>query len=336
MKLLVITQKADFSDPILGFFHRWMAAFASRTDSLTVAAQYVGQVSLPANVTVHSLGKEHGRPVWRQMFTFWRLIWRERNRYDCVFVHMTPVWVILGWPVWFLLRKRMYLWYEIRRGSWRLSLALLLVRKVFSATAQGLPQQHPKQVVTGHGIDVQAFSPAPSLREAGLIVSVGRITRSKRYDVILRAFVLLPKTSRLVIAGGIITQADEGEWESVQALLMQLGIAGRVEVRWMDPSEMPGFLQRAELMLHACVGGLDKAVLETMSCGCPVISSSEAAQEILPEVCRATPESMGEVAQKILALSPSEIAALSDDLRRRVVEGHSLPRLIERLVKEME
>jgi len=346
MKLLVITQKADFSDPILGFFHRWMTAFASRTKHLTVAAQYAGQVSLPSNATVYSLGKERGRPVWQQIFTFWRLIWRERDNYDCVFVHMTPVWVILGWPMWLLLRKRIYLWYEIRRGSWRLHVAILLVRKVFSATAQGLPRPHRKQVVTGHGIDTEVFhlpltpGPSPSGRgghhETGLVVSIGRITRSKHYDAILRAFAKLPSSCRLVIAGGVITQADEGEWERVQSLLMQLDIAGRVEVRWVDPSEMPGLLRRADFMLHACIGGLDKAVLEAMASGCPVVSSSAAAQELLPQSCRATDETMGNVAQKILSLSPSERATLSEELRKRVVEQHSLARLIERLVKEME
>jgi len=336
LHLLIVTQKADSSDPILGFFHRWLQAFASSTEHLTVLAQYVGAAPLPANTRVFSLGKEKGRPVWRQILAFWCLIWRERNRYDCVLVHMTPVWVILGWPVWFLLRKRVYLWYEIRRGSFRLSLALLLVRKVFSATVLGLPRKYRKQVVTGHGIDVQAFSPDSSLREAGLIVSVGRITRSKRYDVILRAFAGLPKTFRLVIAGGIVTQADEGEWERAQTLMMQLGIIGRVTVHWVDPAEMPGFLRQADLMLHACIGGLDKAVLEAMACGCPVVSSSGAAKEVLPANCRATDETMGTVAQKILSLSPPERAVLSEELRKRVVENHSLAKLIERLVREME
>lgn len=344
LHLLIVTQKADSSDPILGFFHRWLQAFASSTERLTVLAQYLGAAPLPANAKVHSLGKEKGRPVWRQILAFWCLIWRERNTYDCVLVHMTPVWVILGWPVWFLLRKRVYLWYEIRRGSWRLSLALLLVRKVFSATAQGLPRKHSKQVVTGHGIDTNFFLPlTPSLspegrgghREAGLIVSVGRITRSKRYDVILRAFEKLPQTCRLIIAGGVVTQADEGEWERVQTLMMQLGIIGRVTVHWVDPSEMPVFFQRAELMLHACIGGLDKALLEAMASGCPVVSSSSAAQEILPANCRATDETIGSVAQKIVSLSQFERAALSEEVRKRVVENHSLAKLIERLVKEM-
>ncbi|MFH1443846.1 MAG: glycosyltransferase family 4 protein [Candidatus Peregrinibacteria bacterium] len=335
MKLLIVTQKADSSDPILGFFHQWITAFASRIEHLTIIAQYAGKVSLPENVTVKSLGKEHGAPIWRQILRFWWIAWRERFQYDRVLVHMTPVWVILGWPMWFLLRKRVFLWYEIRRGSWRLNLALLFVRKVFSATVQGLPRPHRKQIVTGHGIDVDIFSPDPACHETGLIVAVGRITRSKRYDVLLRAFVLLPQHCRLQIAGGMVTQADEEEWDALQSLMQKLNISGRVAVQWVEPAQMPDLLRRAELMLHACVGGLDKAVLEAMACGCPVVSSSVAAQDVLPQLCRATPESIGEVAQKILSLSSTERIALSEESRRRVLEGHSLPKLIERLVKEM-
>lgn len=335
MNLLIITQKADRTDPILGFFHRWLELFAGRVEQLTVIAQQEGEHALPANVQMYSLGKENGRSKLRQILRFWHLLWLLRGQYDCVLVHMTPAWVILGRPLWLLLRKRVHLWYEIRRGSWRLSLALLLVRKVFSATAEGLPRPHLKQVVTGHGVDTEIFCSGVARSEQDLIVAVGRITRSKSYDLILRAFASLPLSCRLQIAGGMVTRADEAEWEALQSLMAELDVTDRVSVGWIRPAEMSSLYRRASLMLHACVGGLDKAVLEAMASGCPVISSSEAAREILPENCRAAGGTLGPAAQRILALSSEERSALAEDLRQRILVGHSLPMLVERLVEEM-
>ncbi|MFH0770272.1 MAG: glycosyltransferase [Candidatus Peregrinibacteria bacterium] len=336
MRLLIITQKADQSDPILGFFHRWIEEFAAKCDSVTVIAQKTGEFHFESNVKVFSLGKEDGRSKIRQVLRFWMLMWNNRNSYDCVLVHMTPIWVILGWPIWFVIRKPLFLWYEIRRGSLKLSLALLLVEKVFSATVHGLPSSSKKQVVTGHGIDLQTFIPDPSKRERGLVIAVGRITRSKHFDVILKVFAQLPPTTRLLIAGGIITNADSKESSSLERLMRALGITDRVTIDWVPPSRIAAILQRADLMLHACEGGLDKTVLEAMACGCPVVSSSPAAQEVLSESCQATGESMGERAGAILAMSDAERSVLSLDLRRRVEASHDLRALIRNMAGIME
>ncbi|MDD5074974.1 MAG: hypothetical protein PHO54_03790 [Candidatus Peribacteraceae bacterium] len=109
MKLLIVTQKADRTDPILGFFHRWLEEFSPRVETLTVIAQSAGDFALPSNTRVLSLGKEKGRSRVAQILTFWKLIWSGRDSYDRVLVHMTPVWVVLGAPVWAVLRKRVFL-----------------------------------------------------------------------------------------------------------------------------------------------------------------------------------------------------------------------------------
>ena len=58
MKLLIVTQAIDSEHPILGFFHRWVEEFAKHCEHVHVICLQAGKHSLPANVTVHSLGKE--------------------------------------------------------------------------------------------------------------------------------------------------------------------------------------------------------------------------------------------------------------------------------------
>ncbi|MEI8230722.1 MAG: glycosyltransferase [Candidatus Peregrinibacteria bacterium] len=336
MKFLIITQKADRTDPILGFFHRWIEEFTAQTEQVIVIAQQTGVFNFPKNVTVLSLGKEAGKSKLGQILRFWILIWKHRKSYDRVLVHMTPIWVVLGWKIWFLLRKPVYLWYEIRRGSLKLSFALFVVRKVFSASKEGLPQPSRKQVVTGHGIDTDFFSPSEKTRDPHRIIAIGRITRSKRYDVILRTFAALPSHFKLEIAGGTITASDITELQNLQTLIQELHITNRVSIRWVSPAQMPEFLQSASLLLHACIGGLDKVLLEAMACGVPVVSCSEAAKEELPELCAATPETMIAKAQSLLMMSEEKREKLGKELRQNVIEKHGLVRLIGRMVEEME
>lgn len=336
MKLLIITQKVDKADPILGFFCRWINEFALHCESVTVIGQQVGFSKLAKNVQVMRLEKEQGRGNVSQVFVFWKLIWNARKDYDRVFVHMTPIWIIIGAPVWILLRKPMYLWYEIKRGSWKLSVALLFVKKVFAASAHGLPKLAKKQVITGHGIDTDQFKPDSSKRELGHIVAVGRITAIKHYEVIVKKFAELPEHCRLTIAGGTITDADKVVERDLKELIHRLNIADRTEMGWVSPDTMPLLLQRADVFMHASQGGLDKVVLQAMACGCPVVSVSEAASSVLPKECTATPELLLQHTKNILTLSDEDRQRLCDALRSIIKRDHSLDQCVNHLVAAMK
>ena len=335
MKLLIVTQRVDRTDPILGFFHGWIAAFASRLTALTVIGQQTGVHDLPHNVRLHTLGKESGVTRIMQIMQFWRIIISQRREYDAVFVHMTPIWVLLGWPVWALLGKPVYLWYEARGGGWVLPIALLLSRKVFGATDYGLPRRSRRRVIVGHGIDTERFRPALTPQTAGLLVAVGRVTPVKHYDLLIQTLAALSQHCRLQIAGGTFTERDEREMQKLASLQRDLGVAARVSMGWKSPDEVRDLLQQADCMMHACSGGLDKCVLEAMACGVPVISTSEAARRVLPMTCCARPEEFADRVRWVLGLSVEERRDLALDLRQRVVNGHSLGHLIDRLVVEM-
>ena len=337
MKLLIITQKVDKNDPILGFFHRWIQEFASQIEQVTVIGQFVGEYDLPSNVIVKSLGKEKGKSRMGQILQFWKYQKELRSEYDVVLVHMTPIWVVLGQRLWKKFNKPVYLWYEARGGGWALPKALAHVRKVFGATAYGLPLQSAQHVIMGHGIDTEMFSLPETPRDPTLVVAIGRITRVKRYDIILKTIAALPEKYRLEVRGVTITPSDADALQKLMDLRHSLHLEGRVaEVAAATHVQIPALLKKASLFLHAAEGGLDKAILEAMSCGCPVVTSSRAARGVLPEECVATEDTMAAKANAVLALSSEKREELGKRLRQIVLENHSLSRLVERMITEMQ
>jgi glycosyltransferase involved in cell wall biosynthesis len=337
MKLLIITQSVDRKSfvPLL-FFVEWLREFGKQCERVTVIAQRVGEYDLPENVHIKSLKKEEGLPVWRQILRAWGFMCSERKNYDAVLVHMTPIWVVLGAPVWLILGKRMYLWYEARGTKWHTHLAVLIVRKIFSASEGGLPIKTKKNVITGHGIDVDFFSFGNGERDSHLLMTLGRHTKAKRLDHILHAFAKLPTEYRLLNIGAMITEKDTKTVEDLKKLAGELGVSDRVDFRTVSDEELRDLLQRANVLLHASERtSLDKAVLQAMACGCLVVTSSPVVKPCVPAICRADSGTMQEVTEKLLAASSEEQGGMRSELRKNVVQNHSLPSLIERLVGEM-
>jgi len=335
MRLLIVTQKVDRSDPILGFFHRWIEEFAWQCERVTVIGQYVAEHDLPANVSVLSLGKEKGASRFAQVRTFFRLIREHRDCATHVLVHMTPIWVVLGCVPWFLMHRRVYLWYEARGTRWPLRIALRCVRKVFSASGSGMPFGTKKSVIVGHGIDTERFRPGDSAFERELLVSVGRITPSKRIPVLF-APLLASRACCLTIAGTPITSADRWYAQQIEDLIRSEGLGGRVTIGPLDQEGLLALLRDAHVFLHASETALDKALLEAMACGVPVVTTSAAARGVVPEECFAADSAFVSRVQAMIALPPERRWELGGRLRRTVQEGHSLPRLVRRLVAEME
>ena len=133
MKLLVVTQVIDINHPILGFFHGWVEELASHCEQVHVICLQAGKYSLPANVTVHSLGKEEGKGRSTYLYRFFKLIWQLRKHYDGVFVHMNQIYVLLGAPLWRLLNKKVGLWYAHGTVTLSLRLATIFTNKIFTS-----------------------------------------------------------------------------------------------------------------------------------------------------------------------------------------------------------
>lgn len=321
MKLLIVTQTVHRKDPVLGFFHRWIEEFAKHAESIEVICLFEGEHSLPKNVRVHSLGKEKGaQPFFVYALRFLFLSWTLRNRYDCVFVHMNVEYVMLAGLLWRMLSKKIALWYVHGTVSLRLRLALLLSDIVFTSSPESFRIQNPKVHIVGHGIDTEFFSPDPGIPRGQHLLSVGRLTKSKHHDFVIRATKLAGRELRI---------AGEGpEEETLRALAKELD-AEVVFLGGITQDELRGEYRGAERLIHASTtGSMDKVVLEAAACDCDVITTTQDIYKEWPVMSvKATPEA---IAEAIKTTTPH-----SDDRVKIIKRKFSLSALIPKIISKL-
>lgn len=342
MRLLIVTQAVDQSDPVLGFFHRWLIEFARNVESLTVICLYEGTHSLPDNVRVYSLGKETGkRSAFSYAIDFAGLTWNLRDRYDHVFVHMNPEYLIVAGPMWRVLGKRTALWYMHKKVSLRLWLGVLFAHAVFTASPKSMRISTGKKRVVGHGIlPIAPVTPplCPPLR----LLTVGRISPVKRVHVLIDALDALIRSgidAHLSIVG---SPAGEGGEAYLQQLKGQVAALSRTDqitfVGAVPHGKLPAFFAGAHLFLHAsATGSLDKASLEPLSAGIPVITADEElAGSGIGAVVFAEPtaESFAGAVRKALGARLWDDEEVRREAREYVHENHNLAKLVPRILAD--
>ena len=333
MRLLFITQKLHGQD---AFGVLWIKAFQGRGYEVEVIvlekkleeAEHVLGKKGAVNFTVHSLGKETGAGKLSQIFRFWKLI--RTLKYDRVFIHMSPVWGLLGAWYWIPKRTAVYLWYT----HYKMQAGLLLLgfygKRLFCATEQSMPQydNNPMKVVIGHGIDL-SFWPKRENQcvDPYRLLGVFRLSRSKRLELCIRALTLLPPAYIWQIYG---IEAEPDYVAEMKALVRELGLESRVTFHGTAKLlDLPEIFSRHRLILNMASETIDKTMLEAMTCGCyPVTTARNAAAIGIPFApAEDTPEAIAAFIQEYRELAPLQ----ADEMYRIVAERHSLQTLIAKM-----
>lgn len=294
MRLLVLTQKVDEGDDVLGFFHEWLRRFAARVESVEVVCLVEGAHTLPSNVRVYSLGKPADAKAMagagaRLVYSIklYQYLWHLRGRYDAVFVHMNPEYVVLAGWLWRLIGKRIVLWYSHRNVDLKLRIAERFADVIASGAASSFRLHTSKLRVLGHGIDTDYFKPVgtASLHQPLKLVSVGRITPIKRLEVAVDALALLHKAgvaAELTLVGAP-GPSDEAYAEALKVRIAKAGLASAVIFAGSVPyKQIARYYQDSDFSINlAPTGGLDKAVFEAMACGLPVLVSNQGFTEYM-------------------------------------------------------
>ncbi len=279
MKILIITQKVNKDDSVLGFFIRWIEEFAKQADEVTVICLEEGKHSLPMRVL--SLGKEKGAGKLVRVFRLYKYIWQYRKDYDAVFVHMNQIYVILCWLPWFLMRKKISLWYAHGKVSFSLKIANLFCRYIFTSTENGLNLQTKKRRIVGQGIDTELFKPNIFEKENNRLITVGRISVIKNVDKIIDILEDL-NDFYLDIVGIPIYQNDFAYNEKLKIKIKDLSLKENIIFSGsVNQENLPKKYNQANIFINLSdTGSLDKVILEAMSCGLHIVTTNKSAREL--------------------------------------------------------
>lgn len=347
MKILIVTQKVDQNDDVLGFFHRWIDEFAKYCEQVTVIALGVGEYNLPTNVRVFSLGKELGVSKIKYLINFYSIIVKERNHYEAIFVHMNHIYIVIGGLLWRLWGKRISFWYSHKSVTFSLRIATLLTHHVFSPARIGFRINTRKLIVTGQGIDTTFLDPVSRSHvnkdhTVLNVVTIGRISPIKDYETIIRA-VNFAKEKGIMIKFSIVGGASSKDvlYEAqMKKLVSKLKLSPNVIfVGPVANKLIYRYLTEADLFLSAGkTGGVDKAVLEAWAYGVPTISCNESFKEDLSPMdlyfMEGDSTALGEAIVR-MGQNQELRVKYAKILKEKVVKEHNLTDLVHRLTHVM-
>ncbi len=378
MRVLLVTQEIDENSALLGVTLTWIRHLAPKVGHVAVLALSVGTADLPDNVSLYSMGKERSANKLSLLKNFYGHLWRllRGREVDVIFVHMVPRYAILAAPLARLFGIPIVLWNAHGTVSSYLRLAHRLVAAVVTASPESFRINSPKRIVTGHGIDTDYFTAAereptattdgrrlqtratgpsdaatdgdiaPVSAGSKVLLTVGRLSRSKDYGTIIQALARLRSQkptvdARLRIIGTPFFADDHAYLAELEKLVDELGLAEHVTFVGKVPNRrmVEEYRRCAVLINSSHTGSIDKVVLEAMACEKPPLTCNESFAPVLADhadllmFAPSNPEELAQRLAQVLTLEPDYRSELGRALRRLVVDHHGVAGLTDRFVE---
>lgn len=352
MKLLLITQKVDKNDPVLGFFHKWIEELSKRFASINVVCLQEGEYDLPENVEVFSLGKvassatrRRGGGKLKYVFNFYKYIWKLRTQYDSVFVHMNQEYVLLGGVFWNIFGKKVYLWRNHPNGSFLTRIAVALSEKVFCTSDSAFTARFGKTEVVPVGIDTGLFKVANRqhlVSRSRKILFLSRMDRIKRPDLLIESLNILNNQGVDFVSNfyGDPTPGTHDFYDSLKSKVSSLGLSEKVKFYNGVPNyKTPDIYNEHKIFVNLTPSGsMDKTILESVSCGCIPVVVNSFFREIFDSnmIVKEDAEDISDKIKFWLEKDDEYVEEVSGKLQKYVLENHSLNALMDKLNTEID
>lgn len=313
LKLLMITQRVDPEDSVVGFAYVWINELRKHLKKVIVLCLKRSERVAIEGVEIYEIKKRGGGRV-AVFLNFVKYCWRAvfNEKVNGILVHQCPIYVLLVYPIAKLKGVPIILWYAHSHVSLSLLIANSLVKIILTSTKEGCRIRSKKVKVIGQGIDIEKFSPhqksAPEVDLEGvrvgrrtiesveegvvkleeetykyqkrLLLSVGRISPVKDYFTIIKAMNYLIKekgltNAELMIVGEPFEYKDRKYLEELKEEVLRLGLNNHIKfVGAVSYDKMNKLYYKGDIIISASrTGSLDKVILEAMASGKLVLTS---------------------------------------------------------------
>ncbi|MFB6347304.1 MAG: glycosyltransferase family 4 protein [bacterium] len=350
--LIMITQRLFYDDPFFGYNVKLIESLSRKTEHLYVLPLYGESMDHLDNVTVKPFGKSSDESRVTKLFRLYRhfLTITIGSSIEGLFIHQNQLYApALAW-------SRLYFWKPFvlfkAHGQlpWNIRLALPFISKVLTSAEEGFDYPTSKKRIIGQSIDTDLFDrkSLPDTETFG-IISIGRISPIKGYEVLIDAFskakASLETPLELTIVGEPATDNDENYLEDLKSQVTNLGLQDQVQFTGgVQYESIPELLGKNDLFVNSSVGesALDKVVLEAMSVGRPIVTTNPNFKPLLEEqfpktLCRRDDsDALADSITYWVNQPGGKRKQTGEKLRALVEEKHSMDHFTDSIVEEFE
>lgn len=279
-----------------------------------------------------SLGWKPSQPL-KNLFRLLVAFFKSEQSFkpDIVFFHMTNLQSCLLGPVYRILGRKQILWYAHRSNPLTLRISSLFMDKLLTSTPGSIPHGYPA-VPIGQAIDTNLFHFYDQFYQLSEIklIHIGRLDPSKRIDELIEFAEKNRENFNIshITFVGTFSPQNHDYLESIM-IQHKKSIDSRF-VRFVGAQNrlvLPSILKQHNLFLHFFEGSLDKALLEAVCFGIPVVSINSEFLSLFGSRSGAGAEDVDYLKKEITALrslAPRELRELLVARSEIVKEHHSI------------
>ena len=274
----------------------------------------------------------------KYFLNFWIYYLHLKYRFDRAFIHMNFEWACYFSPFFKLTGIPLSIWYAHGSVSPRLYKAHKVATRILSSTKEGFRIPSQKLVLIGQSIDTNQFPLVLLKEKSNQFVYVGRISSRKNIDKLIDIVNIIVKNKRienceLIIVGGALTKDDQKYYESLIKQVDTLNLKENVEFTGPLTHNQISVIYKT-VFAHVSfseTGSMDKTLMESLSSGCPVLTSNDAVINLLEEKYRISKDHISDAVDRICYVHKHQDVIDRVKLREIVINKHDFVNYIDKL-----